>query len=365
MMPVPAASRSALVALACLAISTAADPPRAEAGAYYSIRDLGTLPGGSWSVARGLNNRGQVIGESEVPGRPGPGSRKVVFEPDGSIREIDSAQAWAASWRQGINDSGRLAGERPFQEQDRLNDINNRGQKIGSDDVYRHGEGWPGWVEPRRALLIDGGRRIDLGTFGGWSSEGFGINEAGDAVGWADGPDGLRKAFLYRDGTMTDLTGLLGGVGSSAAIAINNRGQIIGSAWEIGPFLLDGDRLVDLGEFPMHVSDINDAGQIVGNFYADASNTMRRALLYQDGGMTDLNELIEPGAGWVLEDAIAINEHGQIAGTGMIDGDRRAFLLTPDGVSVPIPDPIPEPAPIALLGLAAGWAVVRRRRRGG
>jgi uncharacterized membrane protein len=34
----------------------------------YTIIDLGTLPGGSVSVARGINNAGTVVGEADVDG---------------------------------------------------------------------------------------------------------------------------------------------------------------------------------------------------------------------------------------------------------------------------------------------------------
>lgn len=45
--------------------------------------------------------------------------------------------------------------------------------------------------------------------------------------------------------------------------------------------------------------------------------------------MLDLNDLIPPGAGWVLTDAIDINNDGQIVGNGYLDGAVRAFLLMP------------------------------------
>ena len=45
--------------------------------------------------------------------------------------------------------------------------------------------------------------------------------------------------------------------------------------------------------------------------------------------MTDLNTLVPPGTGWVLESAAAISDGGQIVGYGTLNGKRRAFLLTP------------------------------------
>jgi hypothetical protein len=49
-----------------------------------------------------------------------------------------------------------------------------------------------------------------------------------------------------------------------------------------------------------------------------------------DGSMHDLNNLIPPGSGWELVEATAINDAGQIAGSGRLGGKMRAFLLTPN-----------------------------------
>lgn len=39
--------------------------------------------------------------------------------------------------------------------------------------------------------------------------------------------------------------------------------------------------------------------------------------------------MIPAGSGWVLGEAYAINDAGQIAGYGNIGGEEHAFLLTP------------------------------------
>jgi hypothetical protein len=47
--------------------------------------------------------------------------------------------------------------------------------------------------------------------------------------------------------------------------------------------------------------------------------------------MHDLNALLDPisGAGWVLVEADAINDMGQITGFGMINGAQHGFVLAP------------------------------------
>jgi probable HAF family extracellular repeat protein len=54
--------------------------------------------------------------------------------------------------------------------------------------------------------------------------------------------------------------------------------------------------------------------------------------------MTDLNTLIPAGSPWYLLQALSINDAGEIAGYGTINGETHAFLAKPvrsesDGVS--------------------------------
>ena len=93
--------------------------------------------------------------------------------------------------------------------------------------------------------------------------------------------------------------------------------------------------------------DINNLGQVVGS-------SGHPGFLWQDGVMTDLNDLIPPGAGWDIRVARAINDSGQIAGYGYVDlgqGDRtHAFVMTP----------VPEPA--TIIGLSGAVLLLMRKR---
>jgi probable HAF family extracellular repeat protein len=73
---------------------------------------------------------------------------------------------------------------------------------------------------------------------------------------------------------------------------------------------------------------VNASGQIVG-WSRSADGSTSRAVLWQGGAIVDLNTLLPPGSGWTLTRAAAINDRGQIVGTGIHDGHVRAFLLTP------------------------------------
>ncbi len=48
---------------------------------------------------------------------------------------------------------------------------------------------------------------VDLGTLVGLSSVALAINENGQVVGSADTPEGYRHAYLWKNGKMIDLVG--------------------------------------------------------------------------------------------------------------------------------------------------------------
>jgi hypothetical protein len=61
----------------------------------------------------------------------------------------------------------------------------------------------------------------------------------------------------------------------------------------------------------------------------NADFTEEHAFLWKDGVMVDLNDLIPKHSPWILQSAAGINDSGQIAGQGVINGEVHAFLATP------------------------------------
>lgn len=178
---------------------------------------------------------------------------------------------------------------------------------------------------PSRAFLYNGARTIDLGDFGGGSSQAFGINRCGHVAGWALGPEGdIPQAFLY-DGTLRNI-GTPGVF--SQAVAINDCDKLVGSALfggQVHAFLYDGVMrdLGTLGGSSSGALDINAAGVVVGTSLLPG-DTIIHSFIYDKrtgGGLQDLGTL---GGNRTI--ARAINNAGQVAGwANTADGVMRAF----------------------------------------
>ena len=92
-----------------------------------------------------------------------------------------------------------------------------------------------GWSSPDASLRVSGRPAamgipiVDLGTLGGRSSAAYGINDQGVVVGSSVTRTGVGHAFVWTNGTMTDL-GTLAGASASVAYDINEAGVIVGAA---------------------------------------------------------------------------------------------------------------------------------------
>ncbi len=321
--------------------------------ASYTITDLGTLGGGgSW--ARGLNAKGEVVGNSE--------GRAFIYS-NGGMRDVDplfdgnnvavaiNNSGQVAGWSQGATGSihaflysGDTTADLGLGESS-AEGVNDSGQIVG-------------WIWEScmvdHAFLRDGGTTTILGPGGCDSRSGaHAVNSNGQVTGYIArdfrSVNGTYRAFLYGDGVYTDL-GTLGGV-RSEGYAINASGQVVGAS-DGRAFLYSEGAMIDLGTGADYsgLTDpdyaaygINSAGQIVGTFsYTATKRTSAepsflqpppystRAWLYSDGVMHDLASLLDPADGnWDIISVAGINDAGQIAATGWGPSGLHALLLTP------------------------------------
>jgi probable HAF family extracellular repeat protein len=237
-----------------------------------------------------------------------------------------------------LKDLGTLGGGASAQAYD----VNGAGQVVG----YATNSS-----SQARAFLWQDGSMSDLGTLGGSASTANSINAFGHVAGSATLSGGSSYRAVLWDGSATiNLTPDLPASESSSAYAVNDARQVVGSlsafgkanafVWRDGALTLLPD-LAGVGAFAF---DINNAGQVVGSSYGPhvtPLGQMQRAVLWQDGAITDLGLL--PG-GDDDSTAAAINSFGQIVGSsGRTDPDTyesfyRPFLYS-DGTMTAIPVP--------------------------
>lgn len=290
------------------------------------IQNLGTLPGGSDSGARSINNLGQVIGTSMtlIPG--GTTSASVLWS-SGQGMQISPVDA-----ARDINDNGQIAGQ------------------TNSTATL-----WTNGIQQNLGKLPDANYSYSVA-----------VNNNGQVVGDSglNNEFGFARAFFWSNGVMQNIGTLPGDQGSFAA-DLNNRGQVIGTSAGVSSSRAfvwsQGKGMQDLGVLPgtfiSFARGINDNGQVAG--YSTATSGSSRAFIWSSNeGLRDLNSLISPNLGWSLSTAQDINNQGQIVGWGTSpDGQQRAFLLTPDSARE-----VPEPTTMAGLGLVGGAMVALRRR---
>ncbi len=169
---------------------------------------------------------------------------------------------------------------------------------------------------------------VDLGTLGGASSAALGLNDHGQVVGWAQVPGcstamgfPCRHAFLWDDGQMTDLGHLPADEGSVAR-AINNAGLIVGNSERdviagSGTFHAVSwsggvlTPLPDLGHGTSWANDVNEAGLIVG-YAVDPGPLRDRAVTWSAGSITNVGQTDSHS----YNRARGVNDSGGLAGPG-------------------------------------------------
>lgn len=362
-------------AVACATVASASYPT-------YQIVDLGTLPGGTFSRAYGVNNLGNVVG--------------VANNADGRSRGF----FWNGSFQTVVPDGSGDIGPGQQALHSYAHDINDANQIVGYRDHYYASAGF----NVNRAFRWTPGQTVqNIPNFASaypYENVAYGINDAGTVVGYSNGRNGSMNYQPFRwtqAGGTVWMGSLTGNNGTNCyGLDINAQAEICGygqnSSLEYRSFRSSGSSLINMGGFPnplifepplesygQAINDantvagyykinlstyrafvktasgayedlgllpgsnsddsaqawgINDSGEIVGS--CEVGNANHRAFIYEyrqgSWQMSDLNSRINSGTGWVLEHATDISDNGYIVGYGKRNGVQRAFLLRPSAI---------------------------------
>jgi len=338
--------------LELLVITLIASGARAFAQSY-TVSDLGAASGDSVSVGYALNTVGQAAGESSTPS----GAIATLFR-GGQAIDLGTLEPLDIAVATGINGSAEVVGFESFSADQNnvfhaflysngaLHDIhspslfpagtsataiNNSGVVVGQ-----------GWLNSSsfHAFVYADGQMVDLGPPGAYQASAVAINNSGQILGNAYFTSGGGGAFVYASGKFTYLTPPAGAAVS--AFGINSVGQVAGAI--NGPAgthaaVYGNGKWTDLGGVAgaaAQATGINTAGQVIGTVifpqtvYHPPKPGKHIGFIIGNAGLVDLNTLIPAGSGFVITDAIAINDAGQILCNGASpDGTKRAVLLTP------------------------------------
>jgi len=275
-------------------------------------KDLGTLPGATVSGAIGLNDSGTIVGYSNVKGLPATNFVAVQWSSTGAITNLGTLAGGSSSAAFVINSAGEAAGDSFLSN--------------GLVDATS-------WTSKKIKNL----GALPKAIF----TAGLAINDNGYIVGesvFGYGPPFTSHAFRWNGTVMKDLGTLPGGL-TSIASAINSSGVIVGQSdgtstkgnWH-AVLWNTSNKIQDLGVLPGGTYSIafgvNDSSVVVG--YGNLFDNAPHAMVWTStAGLQDLNSLIPANSGWVLINANAINNVGQITGYGIKGGYNHAFVLTP------------------------------------
>lgn len=187
----------------------------------------------------------------------------------------------------------------------------------------------------RHAFLFSGGTLANLGTLGGGvQSFGEGINDLGDVAGFSNTAGSASfHAVVFRGGTLVDLNPVLQAQ-SATAYAINAKGDVIGGfrtaamnsthAYRYRPAT---GAVVDLDTFGGTTSQayaVNVFGAVTG--FAHISSGDQHAFRFDEGGLVDLGTLGGPAS-----TGYAIAADGAVVGSSFLAGGAGPHAFIHDG----------------------------------
>jgi probable HAF family extracellular repeat protein len=208
-----------------------------------------------------------------------------------------------------------------------IRDLNNKGEMVG---MRRFGTNYTGF-------LYSGGEYREIKVPGARNTHVWLLNDRGDVAGTAISSELGLLAFRYNAGRVVDVgSGLNPPMGSPSVRALNQAGHVLGSDDSMETerdYFYDGRMARELkiaAPSPkpdyIGVTDLNDHDVVLGEYY-DRETMTGGAFLYDNGTVTK----IPASSG--LRSGYALNNAGDIVGTGHVDAERTAPVLYRDGVA--------------------------------
>jgi probable HAF family extracellular repeat protein len=318
----------------------------------YSVTELPSL-GGLGTNAAAINENGQIAGTSDT--------KKTVelppqyCGPNGHRCTEEVYHAFVSEGAGRLDDLGALGGDTDFSH---ANALNNLGEVVGSSQtksgpeeafLFRNGKMTGlgaivptaindlGVIAGFRENPAGGGEAIidqngNITVLAGRGSGAVGINNSDEVAGNGGTNEQNSRAWVWRNGTLTDL-GTLGGPGARA-YHINNAGQIVGESTNAAgadhDFIYQDGKMTELGP-SITPFGFDNNGVIVGD---GGSGPCGEAVIIVSGVCENLQGMLAPGSGISLRLANGINDKGQIiasaANTASGDVLYRSQLLTPE-----------------------------------
>jgi uncharacterized membrane protein len=313
--------------------------------AMFSVKELANIPGATEAYAYGINNAGNVVGV--VCGSTCAGARPVIWT-NGTPTLLGDVAGSTATFATSINNAGQAVGyaggvgaviwnngtptvlpANAYATQGVAYSVNDAGQVVGVAAVTPIE--WNG-VSPTTLGVLPG-----LTT----SARAYGINNSGLIVGILCCSSGNQtvRAVVWHGTVPTLLPRLVAGTGSSEAFAVNDSGLVVGEAgpnyWQVElAAAWAGDTVTSLGTLNTVSSAlaVNNRGVIVGQSDTDSAGDYHAVIWSRVGApIQDLNKLISATAAAevVLSGAFAINDHCTIVAQGYTRKTNmyQAFLL--------------------------------------
>lgn len=343
--------------------------------ARYVVIDVPPIDGHNFTKGYGINNYSQVVGRSY---NLNPANQEAVdvtalyWDLRTGSTALTTLDGESGAW--GLNDTGTATGfstsAAGHQRAVRwaladgtitdLGTLTNPDTLLAGDESYAYGgindantivghaeiPNAAGDFTPYHGFIYDAANGMrDLGTLssdttymGGYSIA-YDINAANTVVGIANIDSWAFRPFVWTEATgMTELSI------DEQRTSGEWYATVISASGLIGGYVIDGE-----GRYPYfwptqedspvaavmpaaypygEIYGQNQPGQMVGGMY-NAADEDHAFIFDPENGILDLNNLISSGSGWVLETAVDINDMGQVAGIGTLNGGKRAFLLTP------------------------------------